>query len=376
MKFIMRQGRAAAFIGGLCFCGALLGQTPQSGASNGLSQNLPTQAQTKGSADADWSNLNTLALPQVLVAAPPAKGATGYPPSPIMQEITALQQASVAAHSFYSNYPSDVRSAKAKKLEVMSSLQGAQLGGHQYTQPALALATSFRSDTKQSVHDRFDVAMAAEALSLPIAPRGKQLVNCGAARAQIADRLYAEFGDQTETYNLYLNVMWTADPLTSAGIARKLLAMKAPPWAKATAQQFVDRQAMIGKPLNLVLTKMDGRPLDLKVSIGMPTVILVWSNSSGNGDLTLLGRMKPWIPPITRMIYLCLQANLTGVKTAESQAPVPGIFCFEQAGMLSRQGVYLKVQQLPFVYVLNKDGTLSGCGQLSDLPTLLSAAAK
>jgi hypothetical protein len=304
----------------------------------------------------------------------PIGGASGSATSPLGQEIASLQQASQAAHSFYTTYPTDARAAQAKKIEVLSALQSVQLGGTAYQSAALALASAYGADASNTTHDRFDVALTVQTLSLPAILKGQVLGDNGPVYQKLADTLYAQFGDINDSYYLYLNVMRTTDLSTSVATAQKILGMNAPTWAKAEAQIVLNRYALLGKPLNLTVTTYGGWPLNLRTPRGKPTVIYFWSNKTGTDQLGLLKKFATSIPANAGVVYFCLEADLTKVKAARSAAPLPGIFCFEQSGLNSPEETYLGVLQLPYVYILNSQGVLTGFGRIQDLPALITSA--
>jgi hypothetical protein len=324
-------------------------------------------AHAESAADIAWA---ALVNPSSSSVAPNLLIQSGSIPAGVAQEIAQLQQTSTNAQAFCSQFAADSRVPQARKISAMTALQAASLGGDPTS--ALALAAAYRKDPTNAVNDRIDVGMTADVLTLPL--NGQRLIDSGPTYAKMVDNLHAEFGEQPRIYNLYLGVMQMTDLRTSVATAQEVLSMNAPDWAKKTAQQVLARHAMIGKPIKIVLSTINGQSLDLGVSVGVPTAIIVWSNQAGTGDLAALTQLKSAIIPGTRIVYLSLQSDLTKTGTAMAQAPLPGTFCFEQDGLAGLTAQSLGLQQLPCVYVLKRDGTLSGFGRLEDLPVLVATA--
>lgn len=308
-------------------------------------------------ADSAWASLT---------AAQISSGSSATP----AQEIAQATQAAASAHAFYTNYPSDSRAAAAQKIEALSTLEAAELDPTDYQAAAVALATAFRNNTSLAINDRIDVAFACDTMLLPLG--GKTLVDNGPAYAKLVDNLYAEFGPQDRIFNLYVGVMESVDEPTALAVANKLVALNAPPFAVTPAQSVIVRSTLIGKPLNLSLVTYGGHPLNLAAPAGEPTVIFFWSNANGLSHLATFNQYTAPIPSGMRVIYVCLQANMSAIAAAEAQAPLPGIYCFQQSGMDTRDEASLGLLRLPYAYVLDKNGNVAGYGRPEDLPALFA----
>jgi hypothetical protein len=336
----------------------------------GMSATLAASAQSvqPSRADADWLTLMSLAGP-----APQGANSSGLGQlnNPVAQQAEQFENASQFAKAFCAAYPTDPFASAARKLEVAMALQGAQLDGLPYQEQALTLSVAYLANPNNSPRDRFDVALTAAVLSPGL--QGKTFPYDAAPLVSLADSLHGEFGELPDVYGLYLSIMRTADPIDALALARKLIAMKPPAGVAAEAKNTVDRTAQIGTALDLPLTSIDGKLIDW-TSPQQPTVIYVWSNRIGTGDLAPLSLVKSSIPEGVRVVYISLQSNLSTAAAAMAQAPVAGIFHFEHAGLDGLTARTLKIQQYPCVYVLTPGGTIAGFGRVEDLPALLAVA--
>jgi len=335
---------------------------------------VPLPAQ-HASADNDWQNLQSLVQPPAPVSNPAGAGLQMAATPSTAQQADRFTQASQAAKAFYTTYPNDVRAAAAKKLEAVTAVESVQFGGVQNRTAALAVGSAYRADPTNPGGDRYDVALAIGAIPLSLngSLQGKRLIDNPAAFEALADKLYREFGDIDPIYHFYLGIVRTVGPADAAGLAQKIVGMNAPVWAKSEAQAVLARQALIGKPVPVTLTTVDGQALDLRTLVGQPTAIFVWSNRTGPDDLASLARVAAAIPSGTRLIYVSLQSDLAQVAEAKALAPLPGTFCFEQPGFAGLTAHLLGVCRTPCVYVLDRQGALAGFGRVEELPVLLAA---
>jgi hypothetical protein len=314
-------------------------------------------------ADSAWAAL------QALGASPSGQGAVAAPQSDAAQT-TRLQSEIAAANAFCTAFGTDGRAAVARKVEALCYLQMAQFGSPDSKAAALLQANLFRQDVSVPVRDRFDLALAIESQALA-AKAGAASPPSAAALVALADSLHAEFGEQDPVYDQYTSLILSLDQPTALALAQKILSFNPPARAKAIATAVVARSALIGKPLKLALTLYGGRPMDLSQPVGEPTVIYFWSNRLGLADLAAFAGSKASIGYGCRIIYVCLQADLSAVSAAEAQAPLPGAFCFEPSGLQGAEEVFLGLTQLPFVYVLDQNANLVGYGGPDAIPALM-----
>lgn len=301
-----------------------------------------------------------------LTAAQPSAGSGATP----AQLAAQLIQTAAAAHAFYTGYPSDARAAAAQKIEALSTLEAAEIDPTDYKSSAVTLATAFRNNTSLAVSDRIDVAFVCDTMLLPLG--GKTLVEDGPAYAALVDNLYTEFGPQDRVFNLYVGVMESVDEKTALSVANELVSLNAPSFALTPAQSVIARSALIGKPLKLSIITYGGHPLNLATPVGEPTVLYFWSNANGLSHLATFNQCTAPISSGMRVIYVCLQADMSAVAAAEAQVPLPGIFCFQQSGMDTSDEASLGLLQLPYAYVLDKNGNMAGYGRPQDLPAIFA----
>ena len=172
---------------------------------------------------------------------------------------------------------------------------------------ANALGSAYVANLGNAAPDRFNVAMAMEAISLAPSLQGKQLADDGATYEKMANDLYAELGGLDQVYSVYVSILRTTDSATVTSVASKILSQAtAPAWAKTEAQVAQARVVLIGKPVNLKLTTVGGTTIDLSRPVAQTTVVYFWNGTTGGTDLSLLSTVKPAIPAGARWIYVAL----------------------------------------------------------------------
>jgi hypothetical protein len=353
--------------------------------------NLSAQNPKTGGADADWNALNALlkpaptatitvtpgATPDQILAATNAAGGAGAKKTAAdvaterVKRTNTARQAAQAAHDFYTRYPADPHAVAARKIEAIQSLLGAADDNPGQEVGAQKIADSYRKDKTNSVADRFDVALLSERVKLRSKHKGEIFVNAPAELEKVADGLIAEFGDLPQAHYFYTSVARSADMANARRMADKILQRNAPSEAKAEAQSIIERDGWVGKPLDLQLTTIDGKTIDLSKPVGVVTILYVWP---GGGAATMadLLHAKGKIPANTRIVYLCVGGSGILAQAAQAGATMPGLFSLEAVNAAIRAVPKLHVQTMPYVFVITAAGNLSGFGPSSELSNLLT----
>lgn len=324
--------------------------------------------------DDDWRSLQALLARE---ASRPASAARtpAERNSAREQRAARLQQAAEQAQEFQTRYASHPLAAHARKLEVMARLEGARLGSSpEATTSALALAAAFRADPEPLREHRFEVALAAELL----AQRPAGGVRAALDDERLAYGLWREFGPIPEVQGLFAGLAARAGMETGNRLATQLLELRPSPSARATAEAVTARYGLVGRPLALRLARLDGTTFELPgvaASAG-PTVLYVWTPDhprDGHG-FNAVRSLRSRLPAGVRWIYVGLGATTADARAAAARAPFDGIHCQDDGGPRSALAQRLRVTSSPTVFVLNREGVLTGFGRVDELTALLSAA--
>jgi hypothetical protein len=324
------------------------------------------------SADEAWSIVETF----VSSRTQPGRRLDPSDPDAFSQSDLYLE-ASQAAGTFHTAYPGHARVGEARKLEAVYAMQAVQLGASGYRQKADALAAAFRADKKNSDQDRFDVAFLKEGSLLADTLKGKRFIDDGPKYEQLADSLYAEFGDTVPVLGLYVSIARTTDVATATRVATKLLGLKSvPQWVSEQAQAVADRAQLIGKPLDLKLATIGGDTIDLSVPTTRPTVVFLWNVMDGlDASMEMLNHFKPFKVD-ARWIYVGLGGEQPVSDRPMAGSPFASTHCFVRPQFGNAVTNYLKVNQAPYIFVLNPAGKVIGYGFPENIAALLEAASR
>lgn len=333
-------------------------------------------AQPAQSPDEDWRQLQALlgrdSAPSVANARTPAERGAAR-----QQRAARLQQAAIQAREFHNRNGSDPKAPLARKAEVMALLESARLGSEPAAVvAALSLATAYRADFAHLREHRFEVALAAERL--------RQLQATGPhpphADEALADSLLREFGPIPEIHGLFAGLAARAEMVSANRLATRLLEMRPPAGVRKLAEAITARYGLVGRPLGLRLTRLDATTFELPANPAPagPTVLYVWTpgHSPAAGPFAALAPLRGKLPTDVRWIYIGTGIPVTAVRAAASRAPFAGTHCQDDAGPRSALAQRLNVTTSPTVFVLNRQGVLTGIGRAEDLPALLAAAAR
>jgi len=190
----------------------------------------------------------------------------------------------------------------------------------------------------------------------------------------MAETFHLEFGDLPESYYFYASVARSADMVTAARMAAKLLQWPAPADARADAQEIMDRQALVGKTLNLTLTAVDGTTVDLARQAGKLTILYAWDAKSPN-SLGLVSAVKKTLPADAQVIYFSPRSARQELAAMKRQLEIPGPLCYESAAGEGAVALALKLRRMPCVFVLDRAGKLAAFGPAEGIAAAVAAAS-
>jgi hypothetical protein len=223
-----------------------------------------------------------------------------------------------------------------------------------------------------------EVALLMERAELSRQVRNGEKSLRASERVRVADRLRAEFGEIPEYHTYAMELARTMDLATALRLATETShSPVATASAKAQAKVILDRMHLLGKPVNLRLTIVDGAEFDLSKQAGKITVVVAWSAADPR-SLDALKPMGRMMPKDVQVVFLAMGGTKKQVQTGRAASPLPGTHCHAPAGPLSRaatDSLKLQYSPVPRLYVLNRAGKLVGIGRLEELPALLTRAA-
>jgi hypothetical protein len=335
-----------------------------------------TSAKGDGSSDSDkeWVDLMDLTKKQPSVDLSSTLGKGGLQtPSGVQSDIgTTYRQIVDKAHDFYTKNPNSPKAYEAKKLEVISALQGAQAGDMSLVDLGNKLGTVFRSVGNYPIKDRLDVSLMMRTQELSKETQGKTIAQVKVMQENILTAVHQEFGDVDEVFHLYRSAMLTMDQASSLRLAKAVIGMQASAKFKDSAKEILDRDALRGKSLAIDLRDLQGNRIDLASSDGKFTVLYFWSLAWNIGSPDRLPSSALRLQDKVRWVFVSLATSPAALTGAEMKPSIPGAMCAIFGGFNSPTAEALKLHQCPYIYVLNDNGKVMGYGRIEDLSGILN----
>lgn len=279
-------------------------------------------------------------------------------------------RAAQLARDFHTRFPSHPQAATARKLEVLSQLAATAPLDDAAERDAIRAATEFRNNSAHPARDRFDVALALERRDQAKTPRRGDGHHEETEDERMVDRLRRDFGDTREVYALYGRIIKHGHMQDAERVAAKVLRLTPPADVAAEARAVVARKGLVGKPVHISFHDTRGDKIDLRTSVGKPTVI-VFSAPGASLYRDERGAVNP-----TRWIHVILGPAGSASPALSTRAGNAVISCVEPTGFASRIAREFKVRATPFAVVLDSAGVLRGYGPADDLTQLLALVGR
>jgi hypothetical protein len=282
-----------------------------------------------------------------------------------------------AAKAFYSTNPSHPKAEEARKLEVISALEGIVFRDRVHEKAAIAAATAFRNDRSRPLADRLAVAHQLESREISKQTLGRPWYGHAPKAEMMLDRLRAEFGESPLVWSRYADLARRAECDAGRDVALRVIqAAGADENSKQAARRVLERYDLVRKPLDLPLTPTTGRTTTLGQVAGKTTVLVVWDGARQPEGPPGLQDFRKNPRPNTQWVYLSVGAIAALPKGTKGAALPPGLMCADAQGWRSPAVQKLKLGELPCVFVLDEKKQLSGYGRVDEVPALLAGIGR
>ncbi len=254
----------------------------------------------------------------------------------------------------------------------MTLLSVAESGDRSQSSRLTTLVNTLRGDADLPEYDRY--VLVARAAALDLKPTGKDRKAKFAAYADLARKLIAEFPNQTEPYASLLALAEDSPETGAAGpLAIELMDSKAPDAIKAAASRILDREAMVGTPLDLAATSSTGQPLTLSKFRGKVVVLYTWTGRA-TGSSGWVQRLIAQGNTQVVFVGLNLDADSAAAQAQMAKVAPDSIQIYDPTGPDGAIATALHLTRCPSIYLIDRSGILQdvhGLDQFKDKLTKL-----
>lgn len=282
-----------------------------------------------------------------------------------------------AARGFLARHGSHPRAAESAKLAILSDLEGILPRDPRHAADARAAAEAYRRNPRHPVPSRIEVALALERREVARRTLGRTWHARPLLAETALDRLRGEFGERAEVWSAFLSVAEGAPCDAGRELAHRVAqAPSAPAPLRASAQLVLERHALLRRPPVVPVTPAGGQPTPLwKLARGRTVVCLYDAARHPLGPPGLHGLAER--PPAgVGWIYLALGKAGSPPRGARPRPRPAGLVCSDPAGWHSQAVEALRINQLPYVVVLDDRMRVSGYGRIEEIPDLLAGIGR
>ena len=246
-----------------------------------VAQEAKTVASGDTNADAVWKELQKALRPPT----PPEEWREKRPTPEEIEKFKEKQRelsaaAADKAKDFYTRFPKHANASEAKAKEHEMLGYAVQLGATNQNARLAALENERLKDPSLSDDERFELRKAA----VQREAKAKQPDGMEAVMAQFEKgvrELQTEFPKQEEVYQMLMMVLQNSSGEKSRALADELVKSSAPDEIKEAAKAVLKKMDMVGKPLNIKFTAVDGREIDISKMAGKVLLIDFWATWCG-----------------------------------------------------------------------------------------------
>ncbi len=314
-------------------------------------------------ADVAWEEV------EKLLEAPPAPEAW-QTKEPTPEETAAFEKklgvdaaaAAAKARAFYEKYPDHSKAGEAKEHEIDLLNVATQLGQTNLMARLEQLESAKLAQTNLAASDRLELRIKQIQRSVKLSD-DSDITNSVSVMDRGVRTLQKEFPDRPEPLALLLSVAegWiVAGQVEKARpILKELGAINEPEELKEAVRQLAERLDRIGKPVELAVTTLDGKRVDLKSLQGKVVMLqfwATWSASSVNQLAAIKAAYEQYHDKGFEIIGLSLDRERPALEQVLADQKIAWPQSFE--GEASELPEKFKITTLPTLWLIDRQGNL------------------
>ncbi|HEX3627569.1 MAG TPA: TlpA disulfide reductase family protein [Verrucomicrobiae bacterium] len=332
-------------------------------------QTIWARPTTTNNPDALWAQLEQTTLPS-----PPADWKTTPPTD---EQVAAFKKqygkAVVAAaekfHAFYTHFPENTNALKAKMIECMA-LRDACLRTdvNAFDDWEKALNTAL-ADPQLPADTRF--ALRVQAIQRIGAVPGMADNVRDAELQKLLWQLAKDYPDQEAPYALLLNLARSAPETEAHSIANQILAQKkVPEDVKEQTLELISHLDMVGKPVDIQFTAIDGRQVDLSQMKGKVVLVDFWATWCMPCVMAMPDVKETYDKFHSKgfeVVGISLDDDKTALTRFILEHDIPWPQYFDGLHWQNKFAVKFGIQAIPAMWLIDKNGNLQTQDAHADL---------
>ncbi|MCS7337436.1 MAG: TlpA family protein disulfide reductase [Verrucomicrobiae bacterium] len=257
-------------LGGVVISAALL-------CSGGLAAAAEADKPQTNAAEAAWAELeNSLRAPQ-----PPIEWQIVQPTDEQISEFRAkyrqfAETAADKARDFYTRFPDHTNAFRARQAEYGLLAAAVLTGATNQRVRLIAAGDELLKQPGLTPDDRFEIR-SSQIQFIAMARDIKDRTEAAAAFEKDVRALQKEFPDRPEVWQMLGEIAQQYPPEKARPLLTEIVEGPAPDELKAEARATLKKFDMVGKPLALKFTALDGREVDLEKLKGKVVLIDFWA---------------------------------------------------------------------------------------------------
>jgi thiol-disulfide isomerase/thioredoxin len=310
-------------------------------------------------AEKAWNELQILSRP---LASPRGQLSKEEQEAYRQKAIETQVSAADKAREFYTKYPNDPNAPRAQRKEVEILNRLGALGESKYEARLQELEKAKLAGGNASEDERFELRQ--QQLNRGVSAKRAENPAAGLAELEKAAReLQQEFPNRPEPYAMLLAVAQKIEPEKGRKIMEELL--KEPRSGQAVQQQaagLLKRMDILGKPLDIQFTAVDGRKVSLAELKGKVVLIDFWATWCGPCVAELPNVIKAHESLNAKgfeIIGISFDNNKEALTKFVEQKKMPWPQYFDGKGWGNKYGQEYGINGIPAMWLVNKQGALA-----------------
>lgn len=331
----------------------------------------PPAAAPADAAAKQLSNQDDTAWKQVLEATnPPLPPGEWNQKKPTDEEYAAFRlkmgesaaKAADLAKEFATRFPDSthVREAKDIRVKMLRAAVGLGVESRSEELAGLGSGTPSREPRSRSVEDPFEKKMNAAA-EKAMALQGKGMEAVLAEFEKGIREVMKEYPDRMEVYGALMEVVNGTSPEHAVELAREIRDSKAPENVRQAAAALLKKFELVGKPLDLKFTAIDGREVSIASLKGSVVLVDFWATWCGPcvGEIpNVKAAYEKLHPKGFEILGISFDQEKDALETFVKKKGMTWPQYFDGEGWQNKFGQEFGINSIPAMWLVDQKGIL------------------